>query len=74
MTTATRPDHLWAWRPSPSTSRRERFARRMRAADLLTALAVTSAAAAVSLYLAYGGAGDLTTVGGFVTGSESSPA
>jgi predicted ferric reductase len=39
----------------------------MRAADLLTALAVTSAAAAVSLYLAYGGAGDLTTVAGAVT-------
>jgi predicted ferric reductase len=39
----------------------------MRAADLLSALAVTSASAAVALYLAYGGAGDLTTVGGVVT-------
>jgi len=39
----------------------------MRAADLLTAVAVTSAAAAVSLYLAYGGAGDFTTVAGVVT-------
>jgi predicted ferric reductase len=39
----------------------------MRAADLLFTVAVTSAAAAVSLYLAYGGAGDLTTVAGFVT-------
>jgi predicted ferric reductase len=39
----------------------------MRAADVLTAMAVTSAAAAVSLYLSYGGLGDLTTVGGVVT-------
>ncbi len=39
----------------------------MRGADMLTALAVTSASAAVALYLAYGGAGDFTTVGGVVT-------
>jgi predicted ferric reductase len=39
----------------------------MRAADLLTSVAVTSAAAAVALFLAYGGAGDFTTVGDAVT-------
>ena len=39
----------------------------MRAADLLGALAVTSASAAVALYLAYGGAGDFTTLAGVVT-------
>jgi predicted ferric reductase len=66
MTTTTRPQQ-WALAPSAPRSRRERFRRRLRAADLLTALAVTSAAAAVALYLAYGGAGDLTTVGGVVT-------
>lgn len=67
MTTATRPQQ-WMLAPSVSATRRERFRRRMRAADLLTVLAVTSASAAVALYLAYGGAGDLTTVGGVVTG------
>jgi predicted ferric reductase len=67
VTTATRPQSPWALTPTEPVSRRERFVRRMRAADLLTSLAVTSAAAAVSLYLAYGGAGDLTTVGGIVT-------
>jgi predicted ferric reductase len=39
----------------------------MRAADLLSAVAVSSAAAAVALYLGYGGAGDFITVGGVVT-------
>jgi len=68
MTTATRQETRWAAAPSAPTSRRSRFRRRMRAADLLTALAVTSAAAAVALFLAYGGAGSMTTVGGFVTG------
>jgi predicted ferric reductase len=67
MTTTTRPQQQWSLTPSVPTSRRERFLRRMRAADLLTAIAVTSASAAVALYLAYGGAGDLTTVGGVVT-------
>ena len=67
MTTATRPQLPWALTPTEPVSRRARFVRRMRAADLLTALAVTSASAAVALYLAYGGAGDLTTVGGVVT-------
>ncbi|HEY4268753.1 MAG TPA: ferric reductase-like transmembrane domain-containing protein, partial [Galbitalea sp.] len=66
MTTTTRPQQ-WALTPTAPASRREQFRRRMRAADLLTVLAVTSAAAAVSLYLAYGGAGSLTTVGGVVT-------
>ncbi|HEY1530004.1 MAG TPA: ferredoxin reductase family protein [Galbitalea sp.] len=68
MSTATRPQNTWALTPTTPASRRRRFVRRMRAADLLTAVAVTSAAAAVSLYLAYGGAGDLTSVPGFVTG------
>ncbi|HEY2642865.1 MAG TPA: ferredoxin reductase family protein [Galbitalea sp.] len=67
MTTTSRPEQPWALAPSVPTSRREQFRRRMRAADLLTTVAVTSAAAAVALYLAYGGAGDFTTVGGFVT-------
>jgi predicted ferric reductase len=67
MTTTTRPRQPWTLAPTLSSARRDRFRRRMRAADLLSALAVTSAAAAVSLYLAYGGAGDFTTVGGVVT-------
>ncbi len=66
MTTATRPQQ-WALTPSAPASRQERFRRRMRGADLLSALAVTSTSAAVALYLAYGGAGDFTTVGGVVT-------
>jgi predicted ferric reductase len=45
----------------------ERFRRRLRAADSLVAGAITSATAAVALYLGYGGAGDFGTVGGFVT-------
>jgi predicted ferric reductase len=66
MTTAARPQ-AWALTPTAPTSRIEHFRRRMRAADLLTSLAVTSSAAAVALYLGYGGAGDFTTVGGVVT-------
>lgn len=66
MTTTTRPQQ-WAVTPTAPATRRERFRRRMRAADLLTSLAVTSAAAAVALFLAYGGAGDFGTVGGVVT-------
>ncbi len=67
MSTTTRPQQQWALTPSSPASRQERFRRRMRGADMLTALAVTSASAAVALYLAYGGAGDFTTVGGVVT-------
>lgn len=67
MSTTTRHSEPWQLAPSASTSRRKRFQRRMRAADLLGVLAVTSVAAAVSLYLAYGGAGDLATIGGAVT-------
>jgi len=66
MTATTRPEQ-WSLTPSVPASRREQFLRRMRAADLLTSVAVTSAAAAVALYLGYGGAGDFTTVGGAVT-------
>jgi predicted ferric reductase len=66
VTTTSRPQP-WALVPTAPSSRRERFLRRMRAADLLTSLAVTSAAASVALYLAYGGAGDFITLGGFVT-------
>jgi predicted ferric reductase len=66
MTTTARPQQ-WASTPIAPTTRRERFRRRMRAADLLSALAVTSASAAVALFLAYGGAGDFTTGGGIVT-------
>jgi predicted ferric reductase len=68
MTVTTRPNEQWSLTPSASGSRHERFLRRMRAADLLTSVAVTSASAAVALYLAYGGAGDFTTPGGVVTG------
>jgi predicted ferric reductase len=67
LSTTTRPQQQWALTPSSPASRQERFRRRMRGADMLTALAVTSASAAVALYLAYGGAGDFTTVGGVVT-------
>lgn len=66
MTTTERPQQ-WALTPTAPTTRRDRFRRRMRAADLLSALAVTSASAAVALFLGYGGAGDFTTVGGIVT-------
>jgi predicted ferric reductase len=52
---------------SASPSRRERFRRRLRAADLLSAAAITSASAAVALYLAYGGAADFGSVGAVVT-------
>jgi predicted ferric reductase len=57
------------WRLSASAVafRRERLRRRMRAADLLTAIAVISASAAVALFLAYGGAGQFGTVGDAVT-------
>ena len=57
----------WALAPAVPVSRDERFRRRLREADILTAGAITSASAAVALYLAYGGAGDFGTVGGFVT-------
>ena len=67
MTTTAGQQGPWSLTPTAPASRRERFLRRMRAADLLTTIAVTSAAAAVSLYLAYGGAGALTTIGGVVT-------
>jgi predicted ferric reductase len=67
MTTTTRAQQRWALTPSTPASRRDRFRRRMRAADLLIALAVTSAAASVALYLGYGGAGDFTTVGAVIT-------
>ncbi len=63
-TTDRRP---WALTPTSPGTRAERFRRRLRAADLLAAGAITSASAAVALYLAYGGAGDFGTVGGFVT-------
>jgi predicted ferric reductase len=65
---STMTDHRpWALTPTATVARKERFRRRLRAADLLVAGAITSAAAAVALYLGYGGAGDLGTVGGFVT-------
>jgi predicted ferric reductase len=67
MTTATRREQSWSLTPTVPASRRERFLQRMRVGDLLTSVAVTSAAAAVALYLAYGGAGDFTTLGGVVT-------
>lgn len=63
-TTDRRP---WALTPTAPVSRSERFKRRLRAADLLAAAAITSASAAVALYLAYGGAGDFGSVGGFAT-------
>ena len=59
--------HAWALAPTAPSTRRERFRRRLRAADLLGAAAVTSNAAAVALYLGYGGAGDFGTIGAAVT-------
>jgi predicted ferric reductase len=54
-------------RSSRPVDRAVLFRRRMRASDLLVSLAVTSAAAAVALYLAYGGAGQFGSVGAAVT-------
>lgn len=54
---------------SAATRLRARNARRRaRSGDLLTVLAWTSVAFAVSLYLAYGGAADFTSLGGAITG------
>jgi predicted ferric reductase len=65
--TAMTGQQPWGLTPTMPASRRERLLRRLRAADLLTAFAITSAAAAVALYLGYGGAGDFTNLGSAIT-------
>jgi predicted ferric reductase len=64
---AESPTRTMSPRPTSPRTRAERFRRRLRAADLLLSASWTSTAAAVALYLAYGGAGLFNTVGDAVT-------
>ena len=70
MTTqAPAPTHQTTTRSRlPRINRRAQFARRARRADLLVTLLWASGAAAAALYLAYGGASQMTSVAGFITG------
>ncbi|HEY4225831.1 MAG TPA: ferredoxin reductase family protein [Pseudolysinimonas sp.] len=53
---------------APGIDRRRQYARRARMSDLLVTLLWGSGAAAVALYLAYGGMNDWNSVAGFITG------
>ncbi|MCU1414914.1 MAG: oxidoreductase [Microbacteriaceae bacterium] len=67
MSTLTRDPRRNTQRPSAAPDRRADYRRRMRRSDVMVATLWASAAAAVALFLVYGGAGKFGTIGDAIT-------